>query len=672
MKRQWPSFEVSDGVIIGLIALAAVLVALVQAAASQRVSRPAATLGAAVLVVALLIPAVRVSRRDMARRVRAERMAEEAQRLAAIMTAQDLIAADSQRERLVELVEEQARRLTGAAGAEVALVGFDRDPAPSGAAAAAGESCGAETPETSETPETPETREIGAPEAAGEPVAGVLVGRGLVAGGNGALPAALFQRLGARSLASVPLVCLGRRVGDLRVFSPLPVPFSNAAVADLRLLAGFVAAALSLSMELEAKEAALRELRLAMEAADAANRTKSDFLAAMSHELRTPLNSIIGFSEILADQRFGPLNSRQARYVDHVANSGHHLLQLVNGVLDLAKVESGRMDLDVERVDLRETLLEAVAVVQTLAQAKQVAIEVSLPERPRPLSADPSKIKQVLFNLLSNAIKFSPQKGLVTVEAQSLHGPDAAAFGGAHGVLMVSIGDNGIGVAQRDLERIFDAFEQVDSPAAGADRGTGLGLALARKLIELHGGRIWAESDGLGRGSCFRFTLPLSAGALAEPPAAAAAEAVAGSRLEEARAASRRRRDAQVRDDAPQVLVVDADPHAREILRLCLHNAGYDVVEAVDGERAVEAARRRQPRAITLDFLLPGRDGREVLAELRADPATRGIPVIVVTVTEERALALRLGAQAFMNKPVDRELLVALVSEVTGPKAAAG
>jgi signal transduction histidine kinase/ActR/RegA family two-component response regulator len=658
MKRQVASFGLADGVLVGLVLLAAVLVALVQAAASQRVSRPAATLGAAVIVIALLIPAVRISRHDMARRIRAERMAREAQRLAAIVTAQNVIASDSQRERLVELVEEQARRLTGAAGAEVALVGLGGDLLAAGAAGA--DHCGAG---------------VASREPAGEPVAGVLVGRGLVAGGEGLLPAELFHRLGARSLASVPLVCLGRRVGHLRVFSPAPVPFSNAAVADLGLLAGFAAAALSLSVELEAKESALHELRRAKEAADAANRTKSDFLAAMSHELRTPLNSIIGFSEILGDQRFGPLNPRQARYVDHVAVSGHHLLHLVNGVLDLAKVESGRMDLDLERIDLRDTLSEAVAVVQALAQAKRIAIEVSLPERPPPLLADAGKLKQVLFNLLSNAIKFTPQKGRLAIEVQSLD-EAGAAMGGAHGVLLVSVSDSGIGIAPRDQERIFEAFEQIDSPLAHAYPGTGLGLALARKLVELHGGRIWAESNGSGKGSCFRFTLPLAAagaGAGAGVPAGPrAVEAAAGLAPDEGRAAPPQRRAAPASAGAPLVLIVDADPHAREILRLCLHNVGYEIVEAVDGEGAMAVARRRQPQAIILDLLLPGRDGREVLAELRADAGTRDVPVIVVTVIEERALALRLGAQAFMNKPVDRELLVALVGEVTDPKAAAG
>jgi signal transduction histidine kinase/CheY-like chemotaxis protein/CHASE3 domain sensor protein len=587
------------------------------------------------VALALLVLTVRASRRDLAQRIGAARMALEAKRLTAIIAAQNLIAADFRPERVRELLAQQACLITGAAGARIEL-----------------ESDGAEEG-------TGGFSRLAAGAVAAAPAVAVLDddGRAVDAAGNAArMPPRIFARLGARSLVAVPLVCLGRRLGNLWVFSPEPVPFGAEAVGDLQLLAGFAAAALTHAAELSAKEAALREHRRAQETADAASGAKSEFLASMSHELRTPLNSIIGFSEILRDQRFGPLNARQARYVENVLSSGHHLLQLVNDVLDLSKVESGRMELRPVPIDLRETLGEAVAIVQSLAQTKQVEIDVSLPVLRPALVADQGKLKQVLYNLLSNAVKFTPNGGRVRVEAQSL-AESAPALGGEHGMLLVSVVDNGIGIPERDQLRMFEAFEQADSPLARENPGTGLGLAVARKLVELHGGRIWVESAGNNHGSCFRFTLPLAAETPPPPPGKAA---LAGGRGAEARPLFAGGRS------APLVLVVEDDAGAREILRLCLRNAGYDVVEAADADEALAVARTARPQAVTLDLLLPKRDGWELLAELRSDPATHAIPVIVVSVTEDRLRAHTCGAQAVLVKPIDRELLVGLVRELTG------
>ncbi|TAJ32148.1 MAG: DUF3365 domain-containing protein [Nitrospirae bacterium] len=248
-------------------------------------------------------------------------------------------------------------------------------------------------------------------------------------------------------------------------------------------------------------------LRGAREAAEAANRAKSEFLANMSHELRTPMNAIIGFSEILADQTFGELNPKQAKYVDNVLTSGRHLLQLINDILDLSKVEAGRMELQCSAFDVGQALRDIVVIVKTLAAKKGVALQIETATELPLLTADPAKFKQILYNLLSNAIKFTPTGGSVTVRAGK--GTDAHINGA---VLRLSVADTGIGLKTEHQARIFQAFEQVDSSYARQQQGTGLGLALTKQLVELHGGRIGVESEGEGRGSTFTVVLPMEPG----------------------------------------------------------------------------------------------------------------------------------------------------------------
>jgi signal transduction histidine kinase len=248
------------------------------------------------------------------------------------------------------------------------------------------------------------------------------------------------------------------------------------------------------------------ELRQAKEAAEEASRAKSRFLANMSHELRTPLNAIIGFSEILKEQCFGELNPRQLKDVENILRGGRHLLHLINEILDLSKVEAGRMELEYTLFDVNAALSDVLATVKPLAAAKQ--IELVRPDAtalPR-IHADQKKLHQILFNLLSNAIKFTPEGGCVRVTAQ-WHAPE----------LCVAIADTGIGIAAGDQERIFHEFEQLDSSYTRSQQGTGLGLALTRKLVEMHGGRLWVESAGAGQGSTFSFVIPQAADALLRP-----------------------------------------------------------------------------------------------------------------------------------------------------------
>jgi signal transduction histidine kinase len=244
------------------------------------------------------------------------------------------------------------------------------------------------------------------------------------------------------------------------------------------------------------------ELRKAKEAAESADVAKSSFLAQMSHELRTPLNAIIGFSEILEDQTFGPLNERQSRYISHVHTSGLHLLELINQILDLSKVEAGKMELYFSPVNISR-LLES-GIVMIMEKARKHGIKVDLRVEPElseaGIEADEIKLRQIVFNLLSNAAKFTPDGGRVDLLARK-EGDE----------LIISVSDTGIGIRPEDRERIFGSFEQLDSSYTRRQQGTGLGLALARSLVELHGGRIWAESEGEGKGSKFIFAIPIIA-----------------------------------------------------------------------------------------------------------------------------------------------------------------
>ena len=373
------------------------------------------------------------------------------------------------------------------------------------------------------------------------------------------------------------------------------------------------------------------ELRRARAAAESANQTKSEFLAKMSHELRTPLNSIIGFSEMLDDQTFGPLNDKQRRYVENVLSSGRQLLNLINDILDLSKVEAGRMELTASPFDVAGALNDARARMESQARQKRHAMVVEVEAGLPSLTADPGKFRQIMDNLLSNAIKFTPEGGHIRMAARRSPAGDG---------IEVVVSDTGIGIKPEDQGRIFQEFEQLDNAYVREQQGTGLGLALTRKLVELHGGRIGVESQP-GNGSTFRFVLPFeirTTGIETTP---------------------------RVRP-GPLVLVVEDDLHAGDLLGHFLKESGYRVAHAATGAQAIALAKSLKPDVITLDILLPGEDGLAILGQLKGGPSTKHIPVVVVSITDHRDLGFSLGAVEWLVKPVQRTNFIESVRRAIG------
>ena len=360
-----------------------------------------------------------------------------------------------------------------------------------------------------------------------------------------------------------------------------------------------------------------------------ANRHKSEFLANMSHELRTPLNAVIGFSEVLLERMFGELNEKQDEYLQDILYSGRHLLSLINDILDLSKIEAGRMELELTTFDLPMALKKALTLVRERASRHGIELSLEVDERVGDFTADERKVKQVLLNLLSNAVKFTPDGGTV-----SLRG----GLSGEH--VEISLSDTGIGIAPEDQQQIFEAFRQVGSDYARKGEGSGLGLTLAKKFVELHGGRIWVESE-VGHGSTFTFTLPMRAPVREVPASPAVTPAL--------------------RSQHHLVLVVEDDPLSAKLLSTHLIDAGFPVEIAHDGEAGFEKARALRPAVITLDILMPRTDGWALLARLKADPQTALIPVVIVSILDERGKGFALGAAEYLVKPVDPDELVRVV-----------
>jgi signal transduction histidine kinase len=369
-----------------------------------------------------------------------------------------------------------------------------------------------------------------------------------------------------------------------------------------------------------------RELETKTTELEVASRHKSEFLASMSHELRTPLNAVIGFSEVLLDRLFGEINERQEEYLRDILSSGRHLLELINDILDLSKVEAGQMVLEPSTFEVSSALEWASALHRERAAAHAITVTSEVAEDVGTIEADERQFRQVVLNLVANAVKFTPDGGSVSIEAYR-----------EGTVLNVTVTDTGIGVAPEDQERIFETFQQ-GRRGAPKEEGTGLGLTLCRRIVELFGGRMWLESTP-GEGSTFGFAIP-------------------GVLQREENATS------PGKSELPVAVLVDDDRASLDLFSAYLDGSPIRVLRARDGVEGLELIRRALPAAVVLDIKLPRLDGWQVLAELKADPATAEIPVVIASVVDDASHGMALGAEAYLRKPIGREELVDALRQV--------
>jgi signal transduction histidine kinase/CHASE3 domain sensor protein len=359
----------------------------------------------------------------------------------------------------------------------------------------------------------------------------------------------------------------------------------------------------SMNEELQAQQAEIAESNQRLEEV---SRAKSEFLANMSHELRTPLNSVIGFSEVLQDQLFGTINEKQQEYVQNILSSGRHLLSLINDILDLSKVESGKMELELTEFSLQETLEASLMMLKEKALKGEIDLQMDpAAQIDIQIVADQRKLKQILFNLLSNAVKFTPAGGTVKVSTQN-----------DGDFVEITVADSGIGIKQEDIPKLFHPFTQLESVYSKEFEGTGLGLALTKQLVELRGGRIWVKSE-FGKGSRFSFTIPFTR-AMSKDPVSNQSDAVPAG-------------GSTPPGVTKTVLMIEDNPLTLVALENALKRKGYRALRASNGMEGLEIAQRDSPDLIVLDLVMPGMSGFEVANRLQDKNVTTNVPILVLT-----------------------------------------
>ena len=372
----------------------------------------------------------------------------------------------------------------------------------------------------------------------------------------------------------------------------------------------------------------------AKEEVERASKFKDQFLSTMSHELRTPLNAVLGFSDLLADERYGSLNDRQKRYVNNIHTGGQHLLKLISDILDLSKIEAGRMDLAIQDVPMESAFADVLSTLKPLADKKSQVLAQNC-ESHLIVRADGTRLKQMLMNLAGNAIKFTPEGGRVELTAHE-----------ANGQVRVEVRDTGPGIPSEEQNHIFQAFYRLRQSGTAIE-GTGLGLAITQRLAELHGGTLGLDSQP-GQGSCFHFSLPVGASRRQSQSTEARVRPVIG--------------------EAPKILVIEDNRDAALLIQANLASAGYESVVCDCPRDAVKTVIEMQPDVITLDLLMKPSSGWEVLLQLKRDPRTACTPIIVISILDQPAIGATLGADEYLVKPVEKASLLAAVRRCLGVK----
>ena len=439
-----------------------------------------------------------------------------------------------------------------------------------------------------------------------------------------------------RAQLAIPLKIGERVTGVLDVHSSDVNAFSEEDIVVLRTLADQIAVAVDNARSFQLTQEAVEEMR-------EIDRLKSQFLANMSHELRTPLNSIIGFSRVILKGIDGPVTDLQQQDLEAIHNSGQHLLDMINDILDLSKIDAGKMELNIEEVQLGEVIDSVMSTAGGLVKEKPIRLVNNTPANLPNVYADRTRIRQVMINLLSNAAKFTDE-GTVTVDTSISSNTNGQAE------LMISVTDTGIGIAPEDHDKLFEPFSQVDASPTRKSGGSGLGLSISRRLVELQGGRIGLESAAEG-GSTFYFTLPMvSTAPLPELPIEEDDDGEAAPPSEAS--------------DSKTILSIDDDYMVIGLYERYLKPHGYEVVALTDSTEAIEQAKSLQPFAITVDVMMPEQDGWQVVQALRKDPETQNIPIIMCSILDERDRGLSLGANEYLMKPILEDELVGAVKRL--------
>ncbi len=420
-----------------------------------------------------------------------------------------------------------------------------------------------------------------------------------------------------RAEIGIPLKSGDKVFGALDIQYNQDHAFSESDISVLQILADQIAVAIQNANAYELSQTAYEEMK-------EVDRVKSQFLANMSHELRTPLNSIIGFSRVILKGIDGPVNETQKQDLNAIYNSGQHLLTLINNILDLSKIEAGKMELQITELNLSDLVNGVMSTAVGLVKDKPIRLSHDIPSNLPTVQADQTRVRQILLNLVSNAAKFT-EKGTITVTAVPVVSPVGKQE------VMITIADTGAGIAQQDLGKLFQPFSQVDDSPTRKTGGTGLGLSICRSMVEMHGGRIGVLQSEPGKGSTFYFTLPTTL-------------------------------PDQIIETAPHennlILSIDDDPQVISLYQRYLTPQGYQVIALTDPKQAVARAKSLKPYAITLDVMMPEVDGWQVLQKLKNDPETCDIPIIICSILEDEEKGYNLGAADYLIKPFLQEELI--------------